>query len=398
MKKSVLIINPYLHVGGVEKALISLLRALPRDKYHISLMLVKSEGEFLQYVPDDVRIVPCPLRKDIEDSEEQDFKAILEKLIHRKKIIAAIRWILAFVLMDKFHNDTLFCDFIGANKPGVNKHYDYIFNFCGPNNYTSALSESILSCDKKYIWIHNEFKAAEKSALKYAYRYKKYNGIFAVSQSCLDEFVELLPEMKSKTHLLYNITDANFYYEMADGRSSFEDNFDGIRLLSVGRLNKQKGFDLAIEVARQLKKEGLDFKWYIVGQGEEKNNLERLIEQYSLSDNVLLLGVRANPYPYFRDCDIYVQPSRYEGYGLTIAEAKAFHKPIVCTNFAGALDQLEDHVTGIITECSVPALTEAVIEMISNIELRTRLARNLRSKSVNTLPELDKLEEYLNAK
>lgn len=398
MKKSILMINPYLHVGGVEKALISLLRALPRDKYEFSLMLVKQEGEFLQYVPDDVKILPCPLCREIEEAGTPDFKGVLKYLIHKKKFLAAIRWILAFVLMNQFHKDAMFCEFIGADKAAGNQYYDYIFNFSGPNNYTSALTETILSCKKRFIWIHNEFKASGKSALKYAYRYKKYDGVFAVSQSCLDEFVELFPEMKSKTHLLYNITDANFYYEMAEGHRSFEDGFEGIRLLSVGRLTRQKGFDVALDAARQLKKKGLNFKWYIIGQGEEKKNLETRIEQYDLTDTVMLLGVHANPYPYFRDCDIYVQPSRYEGYCLTIAEAKAFYKPIVCTDFAGALDQLEDHITGIITECTVPALTEAVAEVISNAELRTRFASNLKSISVNTTSEIHKLEGYLNAR
>lgn len=377
----------------MEKALISLIRILPRDKYDISLMLVKCEGEFLQYVPDDITVIPCPLRKDIIESQKQNFTAILRSLLRRKKFFTALWWTLAFLLMEKFQNDSLFCKFVGLN--AQNQHFDYIFNFCGPNNYTSALAESILSCKKKFIWIHNEFKAARKSARKYAYRYKRYDGIFAVSQSCLDEFADLLPELKEKTHLLYNITDSNFYYEMAAQQNSFEDAYDGLRLLSVGRLNKQKGFDIAIEVAKNLKAADFDFRWYIIGKGEEQSNLNALIEQYDLSDTVFMLGVRSNPYPYFRDCDIYIQPSRYEGYGLTISEAKAFHKPIVCTNFAGASDQLKNYVTGIITDCNVQALTESVSEIISNAELRSKLAEGLRSVNVSTLSEIDKLENYM---
>lgn len=395
MKKSLLIINPYLHVGGVEKALISLLRVLPRDKYDIYLMLIKHEGEFIKYIPKDIKVITCPIRHEIIDSKNQDFISVLKKLIKNKQIFKALEWIAVFFFMEKLKNDIPFSKFIASKQANINFHYNYIFNFCGPNNYTSVLAEHILSCDKRYIWIHNEFKAAGKLAAKYKYRYAKYDGIFAVSQNCLNEFVSIIPELSKKTHLLYNITDANFYYEMAKGKKSFTDNYSGIRLLSVGRLNKQKGFDLAIEAAKYLKNRGIDFRWYIIGEGEERNYLQSLIEKYELLENVVLMGVRANPYPFFRDCDIYIQPSRYEGYGLTIAEAKAFYKPIICTNFAGAYDQLKNKFTGIIVECNLKSLTDAIEEMILNSDLRTKLSYNLKSITVNTTAEIKKLESYM---
>ena len=392
MKKSILIINPYLHIGGVEKALISLLRTLPKEKYNINLLLVFKEGEFLKYVPPYVKIIKPPFQKFVEGCEDKSIKGITKKYVSNGKIFSAAKLLFFYLLMQIFKYDKPFADNIFEKQ---NISYDYIFNFSGPNNFTSILSEKIYKSPKKFIWIHNEFKKAKKSVMKYKYRYRRYNAIFAVSEACKNEFIDIIPELKEKTNLLYNITDSDFYHEMAKGKKGFNDNHRYMRFLSVGRLNYQKGFDIAIQVAHELKKENRIFRWFIIGEGEERHKLENLIKKYNLEKYVFLLGKKENPYPFFRDCDLYIQPSRYEGYGLTIAEAKSFYKPIVCTKFAGALEQLSDHQNALIVECSVEPLKKAITEMMVNDELRTKFIKNLKETNVNTKQELEKLERFL---
>ena len=391
MKRSILFIQPSMGIGGVEKALLSLVNVLV-DKYDVYLMLITPSGEFMKYLPEGVKLIECPFKKEILNIPDKGLASIIRTYIADKRIFSLIRLFFSIALMKFFGCDKMLGKAL-FNR--VDLKFDCICNFPGPNHYTSILAEHICKSEKKFIWIHNEFKSARKSAANFKKRYEKYDKIFAVSESCRDEFVELLPELTEKTEVLYNITDPKLYYKMASDKESFNDGYQGVRILSVGRLSYQKGFDIAAEISNELRNEGYSFRWYIIGRGEEEEHLNSLITKYQLQDCFCLLGAKDNPYPYFRDCDLYVQPSRFEGYGLTVAEAKAFHKPVVCTDFAGAFEQITDGKNGFIVSCEKETIKNAVKKLLDDNEIAKSFSRELKETSVSNIEEVNRFEQFI---
>ena len=165
-----------------------------------------------------------------------------------------------------------------------------------------------------------------------------------------DKLMNILPNFKDKIDKLLNIMSPELVVKMADEGSGFEDDFNGIRILTVGRLSKEKGQDLTITVLAKLKEEGYNVRWYCIGDGSARKEYEKLIKEYNVENDYILLGATPNPYPFMKECDLYVQSSRHEGYCITLAEARCFDNPIISTNFTGASEQIAHDQTGLISK------------------------------------------------
>ena len=172
---------------------------------------------------------------------------------------------------------------------------------------------------------------------------------------------------------------------MAESGPGFTDSYEGLRILTVGRLSHQKGIDEAIRMAVRLRAEGFEFRWYVVGEGEDLEKLQRQINEAEIGDRFILLGQRLNPYPFFSQCDIYAQPSRWEAFCLTVAEAKTFCKPIVVTDFIGAREQIQDGETGLIVPLGdYEAFYRAMVSLFRDVKLRESLIRTLSRRNVDS--------------
>ena len=171
---------------------------------------------------------------------------------------------------------------------------------------------------------------------------------------------------------------------MASLEAGFAYDFKGFRLLTIGRLCDQKGWDIAIDACYALKQEGYDIRWYWVGWGAQDMERARMqIEARGVSNDFKLLGLRTNPFPFLKACDIYVQPSRFEGYCLTVAEARAFNRPIVCTDFAGASEQVKNGCTGIIVPAAtVDAVCNGVRQLLDSEKMRESFTKALSIEAV----------------
>ncbi len=191
---------------------------------------------------------------------------------------------------------------------------------------------------------------------------------------------------------IMDILDADFAAKMAEMPSgtSADMSISGTKILTVGRLSAMKGYDLAIDAARLLVKQGIDFTWYVIGEGALREELERQISGNGLQNRFILLGSRNNPYPYFKACDLYVQPSKYEGFGITLAEAKMFHKPIVTTAFEAVGAQFTNRKNGLIVDISAQGIADGIIQMLTDTELRTNCVRNLESEKIGNTGEIEK--------
>ena len=175
---------------------------------------------------------------------------------------------------------------------------------------------------------------------------------------------------------------------MADLKSeaAMEMDFVGLKILTVGRLDPQKGYDIAIEAGKILKNHNIDYKWYILGRGSLEKQLKNQIEEENLTDNFVFLGTRANPYPYFKLSDIYVQTSKFEGFGLAIAEARMLNIPVVTTRFSAVYAQMIDGSNGLVVNMDGESVANVIESLIQNHKLYEKI-RDFQKREKKGNPE-----------
>lgn len=165
-----------------------------------------------------------------------------------------------------------------------------------------------------------------------------------------DRFDQLFPLLKDKTMVFYNVINYQMIISSSKQNVKLPYKQDKINLLTVGRLTEQKGIDIAIRAAKILKEKGIPFEWFVIGDGRDKKKLLRLIHKEKLDDCFFLLGRKDNPYPFMENCSIYVQPSRHEGFGLTVLEARLLKQVVIATKLPAFKEQIIDNKNGLLVE------------------------------------------------
>ena len=390
--KRLLFVHPKMNIGGVESALLATLRMLPPEEYDITLMLEQLGGPMFDEIPKYVKTMQIPMNEIGCFRRENGWMATVKYAIKTGRIWHAARMIalkLGWILMYRWRG-------IGFNQVEAFQINGEVDAAKLPRGFDFALAYfggiangdfvSRYYCDAiTAIWFHNQ-----DTRFKY-WRYrevtKRYDRVFACSKSLADFFNQIL----SKGDILFETMP--HYVDLAEYRAKAEEGAGlpkGSRpkLLTVARVAPPKGVDIAIEATRKLKAAGHGFTWYVAGDGEDMAMCKRLLEEAGLEDCFVLLGARKNPFPCYRDCDIYVQPSRWEAYCLSLAEARAFAKPIVTTDFIGAREQISPGETGLIVPTyDVEALTAAVGKLLGDEGLRKRLSENLAKANMVQIEE-----------
>ena len=242
---------------------------------------------------------------------------------------------------------------------------DVAIAFAGPQDFISTYVQDYVDAPTKVQWIHFDVRKiffAEKTARKL---YPKFQHVFVVSEEARQALLHVLPEIEGITRTVPNVISANLCRQQAEQGESFTDGYTGTRIVTLGRLSAEKGQDIIPEVAAELAARGVDFRWYLIGDGKLRSVIEEKAAALGVTDRVVLLGTKTNPYPYLKDADLYVQTSVHEGFCITLGEAKVFGMPIVSTNCAGAHEQLDGLTNSRIVEREVQALLEAVEDLIT---------------------------------
>ncbi|WP_336481244.1 glycosyltransferase [Bacillus sp. FJAT-53711] len=375
-------------MGGIEKALISMLESMQKDEYDITVLVMGRGGELIDEIPNHVKV------KCLYGNE----KSIIEKIWNytkRGNFINAFRIGWYTVLAKKAK--TVYEQEMYQSKmlPIAETEYDLAIAYHTPASFPVVYVMNNIKAKVKAAWIHSDISQYERELQSYKNFYRRYDRIFCVSKFAMNKFVEVYPDLKGKASVFYNILDQKRLNLMSVKDEGFNDKFDGIRILTVGRLTSQKGQDIIPSILMKLKSKNYNIKWYCIGDGESRSKLESMIKKYDLEEYLVLLGTKNNPYPYIKQCDIYVQPSRHEGYCITLAEARAFNKPIVTTDFVGAREQIENGQDGLITKFDENEIYSAMENLISNKALCDKFRSNLNRKSVNTTAEINKIYDCL---
>lgn len=359
MKQSIAIMMYYMNCGGVENSLIELLKRIDPEAYSVDLYLFEKTGEFLKKIPYWVNIKPLEFSTFEKNYllnlsfKEMVFKGIFKQ----KKYFTTTKYIIKNIIFRLFGEQAIaYRTVLGNRKYGF---YDFAFDFHGYLSMTTYFLAKNITARKKYTWVHSEPIAEKINTMgKYI---SKYDGIFCVSDRCADKARKSMPELSQRIHVFRNFIDTEQIRQAAKIGPVLNKKNGELCLLTVGRLSIPKGYDIAIRAAKILRDKDVKFKWYFCGDGEEKENIETEIEKFHLENNIEMLGFQSNPYGYMNSCDLYVQPSRYEGYAVTIVEAALLGCKIISTDVSGAKEEIEQGANGIIVETDPQAIADKIM-------------------------------------
>ncbi|PRD09376.1 glycosyl transferase [Bacillus sp. MYb56] len=388
MKKDVLFVINNLNCGGAEKSLISLLNTMDYSRYNVDLFLFKHEGLFLNKIPKKVNVLEEPSEYQLFD---MPIKAAIMKCLRQGRLDIALSRVCAGYIFKSEKNKAR-CEqrvwrYLSKSLQNISKKYDVAIGYLEKNPVYFCIDK--VNANKKIGFIHTDYdKLGMDPNIDMGY-FRSLDHIVTVSEECANVLKQRFSIYNDKIGVIHNIVSPSTINKMSQEEVDLERK--GVKLVSVGRLSHEKGFDLAIEACKNLVGDGYEIKWYIIGEGEGRGKLEKMIEENHLQNHFLLLGLKENPYPYIREADIYVQPSRFEGKSIAIDEAKILHKPIVVTNFSTAKDQIKNEENGLMIDMDAHSLSEGIKKLIHNEELRNKLIKNLSDEELGTESEIKKL-------
>ena len=395
--KKILFMCINMNIGGTEKALLTMLKEMDSSKYDITLLMLEEYGGFLNEIPSYVKLKYVDEYKIIKPFINEPPRLLAKKLIKNKKYLTGIITLLNYSISKIANNMSYYYKYILRNIKNLEENYDLAVAYAGPMDFITYFVLNKIKSKKKVQWIHFDItkigfnkKFAEKN-------YRKFDKIFVVSEEGKEKLIKLIPALSNKVEAFFNIISCNLIENMSKNENGFNDSFDGVRILTVGRLSKEKGQDLTINVLARLRNEGYKVKWYCVGDGPDKENYYNKIKDLGIEDYYILLGSKLNPYPFMKECDIYVQPSRHEGYCITLGEARCFDNPIVTTNFTGANEQIKNGETGLVCDISEEAIYKSIKKLLDDKELYNKIRINIGNEIVNSTDEIAKLDKVLNS-
>lgn len=366
MKKILFIIGA-LDSGGVAKSIVNLLNAIDRKEQEVHLLVMSSgDGPFAQYIPEDVIIHRNPITVWLLSG----FGGVWQLIKHGHLLLSLGSMLrMALSKIDKPSAGWLLAHLF----PEMTEEWDVVVDFNGQQQLYYMVDK--LHSKRKVTFFHNDYyKWRYYERMDRCY-FKKVDNIYSISEQCVKSLKEIFPEVKDKIGLVYNVSLPDMIYKMAEEPVSIPEH-TGALLVTVGHVCERKGIDFAIESARILNEKGVDFLWLWIGTNDNPR-YEHQIRNLGLDQKFIFCGVCANPYPYMKQADIIVHPSRYEGKSMTLDEAKILCKPIVVTNFSTVRDQFEDRVNASICQLSDRTLANAIIELMTKSELRNIYINNL---------------------
>lgn len=383
MKKILFVIDS-LNCGGAEKSLVSLLSLLNKDKYNISLWMLSPVGAFLSLVPDYISIVSQPKYNVIEKIKYYIGRILFSIMIRLKK-----------VFYKKEHGAETLWKNMGWTMKVPQGEWDIAFAY-QQGVPTYLVAEKIIA-KKKFAWVNADiFKAGYNIKFNSKF-YRGFDTIVPVSSILEKLMIDKMPEFSNKYQVVYDVLNPNVIHELSiepvKNLRTFNDEWI---IVTTGRLVPPKGYDIVVKAASLLKRSGLNFKWYIIGDGPERINIEKWKQEMDVDSEVILLGEQKNPYAFMSQSDIYVQTSKFEGFGMTIGEAKILGKPIVSTNFDVVYNQLTHEVNGLISNMNGESVAENILRIIQDSSLREFIIENIKTeKNETSISELAKVEKLI---
>ena len=397
MKKRLFITIQYLEIGGAERSLIGLLEAIDYSRYEVDLFVYRHSGEFMHLIPKEVNLLPeikkyTTLARPVKDILKEGYWDIAfgRLLAHWKNS----RFPKSASGKDSIAIFQYVADYTTSCLPSFydRGEYDLAISFLIPHN----IVRDKVRAKQKWAWIHTDYATVEVDVARELPVWASYDRIVSISDSVTRSFVATFPSLADKIVVLENILSENFVREQAElPVDTRQFPTDGINLCTIARFSYQKAIDRAVYICQQLVAKGLNIYWYVIGYGADEALIREAIRKTGMEKHFILLGKKANPYPYVKCCDLYIQPSRYEGKAVTVREAQILKKPVVITNYPTAASQLTDGVDGIIVPEDVEQAAEGIARLIQDKPLQERIVTYLESHHYGNEEEVKKMEKLL---
>lgn len=394
MKKLLFVINT-LGYGGAERALLNLLGALDPAQYQISLFVLTGQGELIHELPAYVGI----LNADYNDcsvltkaGRTHLLRCVLRAGIGKGLLVKRARYLLKNLYRmcreKRIQADKLCWRILAEGAPELNETYDLAVAYLeGGATYYVA---DRVRAKKKAAFVHIDYAQAGYGKALDLDCYQRMDHIFTVSNEVKEHFLEVYPSYENKVSVFPNLVDQKRVCRLAEEGEGFSDAFHGVRILTVGRLTEQKRYDVAIDAMALLKKTSpVPVRWYVLGEGALREQLERQIQKLGLEKEFHLLGVKANPFPYYRGCDLYVHATGYEGKSIAIQEAQILGKPILATDCSGNREQIEPDVDGRLCRLDSQSVSDEILWMIAHPDRCKAYGQRARQKSLDSSAGFD---------
>lgn len=340
----------YLELGGAEMSLIGLLNSIDYSTTDVDLFLYSHRGELMEYIPSQVNLLPeIPEYAQIERPMKDVLKDGYLRMVWAR---LKAKWQFGHYCRKKHPRDgnAIFA-YVAKNVmpllPPIRPEmeYDQAVSFLAPHD---IVLEKVRA-KKKICWVHTDYSKVDVNTEFEEPVWGRYETIAAVSDAVSEAFTSRFPALRDKMVTVPNIVSPEFVRTRAvafDAEPEMPKEDGVVRLLSVGRFTEAKNFDNVPDICRRIRDKGINVYWYLIGYGGDDGLIRKRIAEAGMDNYVRILGKKVNPYPYMKACDIYVQPSRYEGSPVTIQEALALGKSVVATAFPTVKSVIQDGVNG----------------------------------------------------
>ena len=401
MNKKVLFVINTMGRGGAEVSLVETVRRFAeREDTKVDLLILTDMGELAGRLPHNVRILNKKLCESSVLSEDGR-KALTKKVLKAaafhgsgfRNFPYVVKNLAAMVKKKRILPDKLTWRILSDGAPVFDTEYDLAVAYIeGGSTYYVA---DHVKAKKKVGFIHIAYNEAGYTRELDRGCYEKLDRVLTVSDESRVHFLEVYPEYEDKTFVFHNIINKSLIEQRAAEEGGFTDGYDGYRILTVGRLVYQKAYDITIEAMRQIKEAGKKARWYVLGEGDLRSDLERQIERAGLKEDFILLGVKDNPYPYYKEADLYAHLTRFEGRSIAIQEAQALGKPIVASDCSGNREQLVSGEDGLLIDLSAPVIKDTLCRLMEHPEETEKYAKAAESKQLTFEKDMDFLFEYI---
>ena len=459
MKRRIFISIHYLELGGAESALIGILQSFDYSKYNVDLFLHSHRGELISFIPKEVNLLPeipayavieKPMKEVLFDclkfrikrnerrvnsieyrNERAEYRDKSTKISVAKGSTLKERISMLQVLYGRIKAKWNFRKYVKNNHP---KDNNAIFGYVGKcvtpylpslkqfGEYGLAISflnphDIVLEkvqAKKKLAWIHTDYSRIDVDTQLELPVWNGYDKIVSISPDVTKTFVQTFPSLASRVIEIENILSPEFIRKRAeettkdrDGNKFFSQNtffdsrFSILNFLSVGRFCEAKNYDNVPDICKRINSQlsilnsQFRVRWYLIGYGGDEVLIRQKIVEAGMQDHVIILGKKSNPYPYIKACDIYVQPSRYEGKSITVREAQILCKPVVITNYATAPSQIKDGVDGVIVPMDNEGCAKGIVDFILDTKLQKNIVDHLNNHDYGNMDEVKKIENLI---
>ena len=411
MKPRIFIAIHYMHLGGAEISLIGLLQALDPKKVDVDLFVYSHEGELMKQIPDYVNLLPeisaykmfeRPMKEVLKNGHLSVFFARLKAKMRMRSYLRKKQTIDGSAIMGFLGEE------VSKVVPDINPsvEYDLAISFLTPHNFV----RDHVRAKKKICWIHTDYTRIDVNTELELPVWDSFDYIASISSEAAKTFLQVFPTLAPKIIEIENILSSTFVRHRAeefDAQNSLLTAHNSqltadkryLNLLSVGRFCEAKNYDNVPDICKMileiLKGEGVDIRWYIIGFGGDENLIRQKIAEAGMQEHVIILGKKENPYPYIKACDIYVQPSRYEGKSVTVREAQMLYKPVVVTNYPTASSQIKNGDDGVIVPLDNEGCAKGLVEFILDKQKQEHIIDYLKAHDYGNVGEVEKIYDII---